>query len=791
MKIKRLIAGSLTAVAAGATIIGGALAATTFDQGMGKFVDVSSGALTSPLIVVGAGVDTTDVLGAADIAASLVSNYAVVAKAVPSAGATTGVTNGVLINSDLNKTYLGEGLSKVKAVLTETDLPDLLVKQTFTDLNSTTSTYTEKIVLNSVAKATFGVPSGESEPVLFVSGAGGSSLSTSDTPYNLTVTFIGGLDPTAVDTTYSLKLFGKDYTFGGTHTNTTLELYSATGAQTTTLSGVGSEGSVTIGGTSYTFKLSGWGRETADHPSVFLTVNGASTSPAEWVEGNTYTIPGTQVKVLVNDVSIIATGGTDKSVSAKLFVGTDKVKLVNGAAIEKNDVTKNSLVFISSTAANKINSITLQVYPDDDIVMKEGVPFTDPVFGSFKTVISGMTPGITDSSRDLIKVKADSSNVRLSLKNKDGMQYTDVPVFFGNSTGMYKQVTNQYKFWTKECNSTAGAPAYNITTNDYFVVSSGDYSYILKYSNKNYDATDPSKTYVTFTDVSTGGGTYKVYPNSEDLTIGSSTFDVNIYGDKTVCVSLDGGTGYTGAQVNITTGGGAKIDLTNAGEVLVDEMVLYSLSSGNDPSRTKFNVSASYSSSSGIRFGLTPSPDQVGTANTWKDISNYGSYVYVTGDNNGKSNVEIYNPGIRPAPANIAIGTNPVVSTVAGAAGGTYNAAVPVTNPIAKFPSEVTQTASLDKDLILVGGPCANGLVKTLLDGAWNVTDSCAAWDTTLGGQKGLIQIVEDIFGSGKKALIVAGSGAADTRSLIANKVIKPTVFTGLGAVAQYKGDVV
>jgi hypothetical protein len=81
--------------------------------------------------------------------------------------------------------------------------------------------------------------------------------------------------------------------------------------------------------------------------------------------------------------------------------------------------------------------------------------------------------------------------------------------------------------------------------------------------------------------------------------------------------------------------------------------------------------------------------------------------------------------------------------------------------------------------------------VKTLLDTAWTSTDSCAAWlaDADLKDNgKGLIQVVEDIFGSGKKALIVAGTSAQDTRNLIANKVIKPTEFKGLGAVAQYKG---
>jgi hypothetical protein len=777
MKIKRLIAGGLTALL-GATMFGAALAATTFDQGMGQFVKITDSTMTSPLIVVGAGVDTTDVLGAADIAASLVSNYAVKEMTVPSAGATASVTNGVLIDSALNKTYLSAGFSTVKPVVTETDLPDLLKSYTFTDKNATTSTYTQKIVLNSPATygvATFGIPSGETEPVLHV------PVTIGTTPYNLSVTFIGGLDPTAVDTTYSIKLFGKDYTFGNTHTNSSLELYSSAGAQVVDLSGAGDEATVTVGDTTFTIKLNGWD---TGGTIAYVSVNGVAYT---WNEAGTYTVSG--VKFYVQSVDVIYTGAQEATGMVKLFVGTDKLSLSDGSAISKNDETKNSYVYFSSTTSNKINSITFEVYPDDDVFIIDGTPMVDPVFGSFKTVISGMTPGITDASRDLIKFTSDSSNVKLSFKNKDGMQYTNIPIYYGASGVMSKKINNVYNFWTRECNGTDGQ--YNISKGDYFVASQGDYSYILKYASYNYDINDPTKTYVTLTDLSTNSN-YKVYPSSEDLMIGSSSFDVNIYGDKTICVSLNGGTGYTAAQVNITTGAGAKIDVTNIGGAYVDEKPLYSLSDANDPATTKFWVNATHSTTSGVRFSMTPDPTQVGTANEWKYITDYGSYVYATGDNNGKNSISIYNAGERPAPANIAIGSNPVISTVAGV-GGTYNSAVPVTNPIAKFPSEITQTSSLDKDLILVGGPCANALVNTLLNTAWSVDDACAAWyeDTTLKNSgNGLIEVVEDIFGSGHKALIVAGTDAADTRNLIANKVIKPTVFKGLGAVSQFKGAV-
>jgi hypothetical protein len=779
MKIKRLIAGGVSAALAGATLIMGGLA-VSFSDGMGTALfEKTDSTLKSPVIVIGDTAGVQDVIGATDIAASFVSNYAVNEKSIPAAGSETSVTGGVLIDSDLNKTYLGQGLNLVKSVITESDLPELLETQTFTDINGTTSTYTQKIVPAGIAAA-YNIASGHTEPTLNI------PVATTTTPYNLTITFIGGLDPTAVDTTYSLKLFDKEYTFGNTHTNITIDLYSSAGAQVVELSGAGDEESVEVSGKTFTLKLNGWD---TGGTKAYVSVSGESYT---WNEGSTYTVDS--VKFYVQAVDVIYTGAQEATGLAKIFVGTDKLTLTHGQQIQRNDVTKNAYAYFSSPSASKINSITFEVYPEDDIVIND--PMVDPVFGSFKTVVSDMTPGMTDASRDLIKLTSDSTNVKLSFKNKDGIQYTSIPVFYGNTSGTFKQINNVYNFWTQECNVSDGTN--NITKGDYFVVSSGDYSYIFKYTSYSYDTSDPSKTYVTLTEMGTNTA-YKVYPNvGEKLTVGSLEFPIQWNGNtpKTICVSLNGDSNYVKSEVNITSGGGAKIDVTNAGEVLVTELPLYTISESNDPTGAMINTTISYSTTSGLRFSPlvgSTSPYQVGTENTWKYVTNYGTYMYVTGDNNGKNNVEIHYAGQRPAPANIAIGPNPVISTTGGSSGGTYNEALPVTNPIAKFASEISQDSTLDKNLILVGGPCANDVVKALLDEAWNTTDSCDYWlnthETLQNSGNGMIKLVEDVFGSGKKALIVAGRTAQDTRDLVANKVIKPSVYTALDG-SEYIGAV-
>jgi len=97
--------------------------------------------------------------------------------------------------------------------------------------------------------------------------------------------------------------------------------------------------------------------------------------------------------------------------------------------------------------------------------------------------------------------------------------------------------------------------------------------------------------------------------------------------------------------------------------------------------------------------------------------------------------------------------------------GGTYKEAVTITSPVAKLASEVN-TATLDKDLILVGGPCANPLVQQLVDdGKLDETYTCAggtpgeAWKPNTA----YIIVVDDAF-NGHRAMVVAGTMGTDTR---------------------------
>ncbi|MFH1445611.1 MAG: S-layer protein [Nanoarchaeota archaeon] len=142
----------------------------------------------------------------------------------------------------------------------------------------------------------------------------------------------------------------------------------------------------------------------------------------------------------------------------------------------------------------------------------------------------------------------------------------------------------------------------------------------------------------------------------------------------------------------------------------------------------------------------------------------YGTYVKHDSDSRGA--LWIRYPD-EQAISTVAFGANPTFTE--SSAGGSYNAAVKIQEPVAKFDNEIS-TSSLSADLILLGGPCVNTLVATLMADD-DVT--CANFNDNYS--TGVIKEYESAFGTSQKALVVAGWTGADTRNL-AKMVMAGTV---------------
>jgi hypothetical protein len=114
----------------------------------------------------------------------------------------------------------------------------------------------------------------------------------------------------------------------------------------------------------------------------------------------------------------------------------------------------------------------------------------------------------------------------------------------------------------------------------------------------------------------------------------------------------------------------------------------------------------------------------------------------------------------------VAVGENPSWITAATEA-GTYKTYAPLSLPVAKLASEVTPADKANAHIVLVGGPCANSLVQALVDaGKLDASMTCAGGTPGPAWTPGVayVKVVEDAFATGRVALVVAGTNAADTR---------------------------
>jgi hypothetical protein len=153
----------------------------------------------------------------------------------------------------------------------------------------------------------------------------------------------------------------------------------------------------------------------------------------------------------------------------------------------------------------------------------------------------------------------------------------------------------------------------------------------------------------------------------------------------------------------------------------------------------------------------------------------YGTYVVKDTTDSDQAVATIYYPDDQMVVSVYVLEKDASVSTTEATEAGTvtkeytYKEVVPITTPIAKLDKDVTEADKTTKNLILVGGPCANSLVAELAAAEKLKIDgevlTCDAWNakTDQGDVFGLIELIENAFADGKVALVVAGSRAEQT----------------------------
>lgn len=829
MNIKRVLAGSLAAIAAGATLLATGFATS---QSLGDYVVTSDGSLTSPIIVVGKAAKVDDVISAADIAAA-VAGYATTTTTV--AGAlTTSVSNGVMLETGGTKLYLGDNIDSAKTTLTKNDLPTLLASGSLT-ISGTTYTYDQYITAGS-RSITYGNSGETIDPILYID----IGTSTSTPLYTTKVIFNKPLNVSNSRVQgKSITLFNKEFTIGSGSDYNTLILY---GYGVTIPVSHGEEKTVSIGGTEYTIKVI-----IDTNSNVMLYVNG-ETDGTLYSAGESTSIQGLTIYIK----SVLYASSTDLTQNyATLSLGSQKLTLEDGSKVKVGETPTSidgTYVSITGTPGTGISKLEIAVAAEDSVgdYIASGDTFTDPIFGTFKVAFNGLIPSFDSEDRSVITLGTSGDNsatitftdyrghektVYFAYDN-DTSTSTVTPILADTSGRVYHVIEgesvqeNEYVLLSQggfshifqvtdidDVGDSTGTPKvdiYDIFSGDTITIylEAPSYTNATTYIDGQTYYVNATSTSVKFTwkadasDTASPGnpgsiitlfplikgknGELITFFNNATSTFGSTSgikyeFPGGSAGTTIATVTNDTTSITAGRITYYFTPGSSSATLANISGVAFDNYptVLILEEKGKDTSGAEvrnaiiaktatIGTSAPYKMgwSSSVTFTDAINPSfitLVSDTYTSKTVDRYGTLV--TRNTYGQGTITISYPNDQ-ATAAVAIGSDPVFTTTAG--GATVETAVKITEPVAKFDNEIDTTA-LTGDLILVGGPCVNTLVAELMG---TTLENCMdVWTYT----KGIIKEYENVFDSGKKALVVAGTYAADTRELAA-KVMKGTL---------------
>jgi len=777
-----------------------------------------------------------DVAGAADIAAA-VAGYATTPITVGGGVTAASVTGGADLSTSNTKIYYGDSLTKsgLRSTMTVNNLPTLLATGTFYDSSGNAFSYNQYLNFGA-GTVSFSTDGGDfNDPALYLD----TGTSTATPLFNMSVTFnkLLNLSDSSVQG-QPIELFGKQFTIGSSSeydaNGHTLVLFGGAGNSQTIAEG--QDVTVTVNGVSHDVKVIGVSSATIAVISVdgvSKSVNKGSTYTISGVDvyiDDIYSFTKesqlSQVKLslgsnklTLNNGDSVKIGQSEDSIDGTLVTLTG----TNGQGISKLDISvtakDSSSNFITPTQPftdpvfNAVNVAFggLNTGTTDTIVVDNSgnnganLKFTD-YRGNEKTIIwaytssQSFTPMLNDSSTKTYHVvegdtvpKNDYVLLAPVQESEFGhiMQYT-ASSSLGNS-GSYIELKDVMSGDTTRIylTDTAGGSAnaagtFYVDGQQYFVNVTSISTGTLKFSWGAGAAEGNAGTQtMLFPLIKTENGEYVTFINKVTVANGTTVF---LPGDTVSHLVTNGSTitagrlSYTftnsagSAVLTAVNGTGAGVDLTTAPAVLVLEQkgkditdtdqkdaILVTIANGGTVPAPQVKVQQPIltAGTQGIGF-VAQSTD----ASVSEIYDRYGVHVVYDSDNQGTATMTVPQD---QALAMVAAGDNPQFS-VGNTTAGTYNAAIQIKSPITKLDSEVTTPSSLQSDVILLGGPCANSLVATLLSSQTPAV-TCGNWTYSTG----IIQEVSNAFGSGHKALIVAGTQGTDTRAL-ADKVMQGTL---------------
>lgn len=736
----------IVAVAAGASIIGATLAgamAADLNQLPGPFVQ--EGAWEDSVIVVGENAATSDVLGAIEIAASLqgdaFSEIPIIVDTTPM------VSSGVKVEKGSNEFNAGEAIADVEDKLTEDDLPDVLADGVFEDNegdNKEDVDYTQEIVFQPGTARTVYEQDDENE----VAGIY-LKFDRNEVVYVYTLDF-----DTHVQYDDSSKADAKDdfegaviEIQGDAYTITDLKMNGAVNELTLlagdTVKWLQQDNTITVGDHTLTVVNVA---DSGGDSKCGIEVDGVM----QWIDvGDTEEFGDLSVGVL--DAVIVHSKDYDQDI-CEISVGSKELVLEDGAEVVINgkDI-EGSEVNFGFRANDELDHIQLMFAPEDDVWLAPGEEWVDPVLGNWKVAFDSL-----NADFEQIEFSGSSSQGELMFTNAEG-DIVDIPFINDdteNAAYLGQDELDDFDATFHLTNTTEVKRTMLINDGEY---CTGD-----------TDVTDCEGTLIF---ARSNGGEARILElkdvdlNDEELTIKDLT-GRNEYTDEYndgVQTTFDVGFMDIELTVNTTTDTFTVNDMTVVNYAETEQGARILLEDFNSETLVRFQENEGRNQDGAIELNWTVGrngDDNVAFDDLFpagiecEDGSDdycgatvFGTtYIYDNEDNN---RLEISYPE-EQATLNVFI--SPVSATVVSDDSNTIITKEPNPFPIGIAVLD-SEAETMDKNMIIVGGPCANIIAAQLAGNP----ESC-----TEGYEPGKAKL-KLYDRNGKVALLVAGYSAKDT----------------------------
>ena len=487
-----------------------------------------TGGLADVAVVYGNNADTSDVTAAIDIQQRL--------GALSSGTATTGasvVGEAAPLFTGGTKLYISDGINKVKSVLTKSELPTVLAKNSFS--GNVDASLTQTIEVGSYPNMTFeNQPKSSDDPNLAIK----LSTSTGSPAFNLTTSFSKTVNFSHADSVgEGINLFGTTFTVSSSTDNTNFVLLKS--AEKISLETDNPSADVEIAGSIYTIELTSASDTTA---TVAVTDSSGKTDTKTISEAASKKINGLTVAVTNADE-------TNFKLSATLVAGSEKITLTDNTNVRVGEsdtvITGTDIDFHGGTpgALTKL-TISVAASESDKDAIVEGDSLVDPVFGVVKLELSGFNiAGDSTSAREDISVQPSGN---------DKMEVT-----FTDKLGNTKSIPYSY-YGAGGTNATLmrGSDGKNISVmemeknhkDDYVVVGNEDEGRLLRVDSPVRSISGWSYDSLSFTDMMSDESlTVTFSSNTSTISTGSI-----VVGGKEYSVFLEGTPGIANEDYNVS-----------------------------------------------------------------------------------------------------------------------------------------------------------------------------------------------------------------------------------------------